>query len=292
MNIFILLAIVVLMIIIITLIIKIIIMNKSLKDIEHQIIKKISGTNNLITISTRNKNINYLANELNKNLKRLHEKELQYNNGNRELYKSITNISHDLRTPLTAIKGYINLLKEEKDEQKVKKYRKILEKKTEELIQLTEQLFDYTRSFDLNRFHFEKICINDILEDVIVSYYDLLKEKKINIVVHICSEKIYKMIDRTLMIRILENILSNALKYADSKISITLSENGELLFLNQTNALDKVSVNKIFDRYFTVENGSKSTGVGLSIAKQLVELMNGTIEADYQNSCLIIKILL
>ena len=93
-----------------------------------------------------------------------------------------------------------------------------------------------------------------------------------------------------MLIRIFENILSNGIKYTDKDLKISLQDNGEILFVNQASSLDKVSVQKIFDRYYTVENGSKNSGVGLSIAKQLVELNGGVITAKYRNKNLIIKI--
>ena len=263
--------------------------NKSLKDIVKQLNEKRSGTNSLISVSPNNRNINNLVNELNKNLKKIHEKELQYDNGNKELYKSITNISHDLRTPLTAIRGYIDLLKKEKDSKKIKKYINIIGKKTVALTNLTEQLFDYSRSLDLKDvLNPEKICINNLLEEVILSYYTLFKNKKINPNINICHKKIYK----TLLVRIFENIISNALKYADKEICIDLLEDGTIIFMNKTNNLDAISIKKIFDRYFTVENGKKNSGVGLAIAKQLIDLTGGTIEADYEDEYLIIKVFL
>lgn len=291
MNIFIIFCFIILIIIIIFLIFKIIFINKSLKNISKQLNKKMVETNNLITISTNNKNINNLANELNKNLKRLHEKENQYNNGNKELYKSITNISHDLRTPLTAIRGYIDLLKKEKDYQKIKNYINIIDNKSLILINLTDQLFDYSKSLDLkDLLNLEKICINNLLEEVILSYYALFKAHKLNPKVNICHEKVYKIIDRTLLIRIFENILSNAFKYADKEIYINMLKDGTIIFSNKTKILDSVSVKKMFDRYFTVENGKRNSGVGLSIAKQLIDLCGGQIKANYKNNYLIIKL--
>ncbi len=290
---FIILFFIILILIIIILVFKIIITNKSLKDIVKQLNKKRSGTNSLISVSPNNRNINNLVNELNKNLKKIHEKELQYDNGNKELYKSITNISHDLRTPLTAIRGYIDLLKKEKDSKKIKKYINIIGKKTVALTNLTEQLFDYSRSLDLKDvLNPEKICINNLLEEVILSYYTLFKNKKINPNINICHKKIYKTVDRTLLVRIFENIISNALKYADKEICIDLLEDGTIIFMNKTNNLDAISIKKIFDRYFTVENGKKNSGVGLAIAKQLIDLTGGTIEADYEDEYLIIKVFL
>lgn len=288
---FCILIIIILILIIIFLISKFLIINYSIKNITKQLKVKRDNTNNLITTITKNKKINYLISTLNKELDILHTKEVQYDNSNYELYKSITNISHDIRTPLTAIKGYIDLLKKERNITRRKQYISIIDTKTEELISLTEQLFDYSKCLDLqNTLKPENICLNGLLEDIILSYYALLKRKKIEPKIDICSKKIYKTIDKNIITRILENIISNIIKYANKEMSVSLLESGKIVFSNKTNALDSVSVKKIFDRYFTVENGKKSTGIGLAIAKQLVNLNNGKITAKYKDNNLVIEV--
>lgn len=268
-----------------------IVINYSLKDIENQLSKKMVGTNSLITTSTNDKKINSFVSRLNEDLKRLRNKELQYDSGNQELYRMMTNISHDLRTPLTAIRGYVELLKKEKNEKKIKKYIDIIDMKSLELTNLTEQLFDYSRCFDLKDLMvLEKVCLNDLLEEVILSYYGLFQDNKITPNISLCRRKVYKMIDKTMLIRILENILSNVIKYADGKVDISLLDDGKIIFVNRADALDSVSVKKIFNRYFTVENAQKSTGVGLSIAKQLTELNGGKIRSNYKDGNLILEL--
>ncbi len=262
-----------------------------LKDITKQLEKKMKETNLLITTNTSDNDVNKFVHALNKDLKKLRKLELQYKNGNQELEKIVSNISHDIRTPLTAIKGYVSLLEKEKLTSKERNYLQIIKEKTENIISLTEQLFDYSKCLDTKEtLKKERVCINDILENVIVSYYALLKEKNIIPKIEISKQKIYRNIDAIMLMRIFENILSNAIKYTEKDLKISLLDNGEILFVNQTSSLDKISVQKIFDRYYTVENGSKNSGVGLSIAKQLVELNDGFIKATYKNKNLIIKI--
>ena len=90
--------------------------------------------------------------------------------------------------------------------------------------------------------------------------------------------------------RIFENIISNAIKYSENDFNIKLKSNGMIEFSNKTNLLNTTSLEKIFDRYYTVKNAQKSNGIGLSIAKQLVELSGGKIKAKYENNYLIIEI--
>ena len=229
------------------------------------------------------------VNDLNKELQNLRKEKLEYENGNQELKKIITNISHDIRTPLTAIQGYVDLMKENTEKQE--EYRQIIEKKTEELTLLTDQLFDFSTTMDVGiKIKKEKCCINEILEEVLANMYPIFKEKQMNPKLEICKQKIYRNLDKNSINRIFENILSNVCKYGKGDFTVILDSKGVITFSNKATSLDEITVQKIFDRYFTVENAKKSTGLGLSISKQLVELNGGTISAKYVKENLIIKI--
>lgn len=284
----------ILLIILIFIIFKLYIIKKSLKEIGcsiNDILK--SDTNNLLTISSSDKDIKNLTNCLNIELKELRNQRLQYENGNQELKKTITNISHDMRTPLTAINGYMDLIKDETEGEKQNEYIEIIERKTNDLIILTEQLFDFSKTMDIGtKIKKEKCCINEILEETLANYYIIFKEKNIIPQVKISKEKIYKMVDKNTIIRVFENILSNVSKYSNGDFRVVLNKEGKITFSNKATSLDATTVQKIFDRYFTVENAKKSTGLGLSIAKQLVELNGGNIKANYINGYLIIEVLL
>lgn len=138
----------------------------------------------------------------------------------------------------------------------------------------------------------KKYCINEILEEVLASYYDIFKEKNIVPKIEITKEKIYRNIDKNSIIRVIENILSNVIKYSEGDFKVTLDKDGKITFSNKSKALDTTTVQKIFGRYFTVENAKKSTGIGLSIAKELIELNNGKISAKYIRGYLIIYIII
>lgn len=292
MSIYIISLIVFLILIIIFLIYYIVSINISIKEINNNLeIILNNDTNQLITISTTNKMINKLVKNLNKNLKEIRKLEIIYKNGSKELQESITNISHDLRTPLTAIKGYIDLIKKEKSKTKITEYLKIIENKSEDLAFLTEQLYDYSKSLDLkDNIKKEKVCLNDVLEDTILLYYALIKKKNLTPEINITKKRIYRKIDKNMLTRILENIISNTIKYTNEDIKITLLDNGKIIFKNKTNLLDTISINKIFDRYYTIENGSNTSGIGLSIAKQLVNINGGKITAKYSQGYLIVEL--
>ena len=281
---------IILLIFVIILLAKIIIMKKSIKDIEEEIHTILdTDTNNLITISSNDREIQKLTSNLNIELKKLRKQRLEYENGNQELKKSITNISHDMRTPLTVISGYLDLLKE--NDNRDKEYIEIINRKTEELIILTEQLFDFSKTIDIgNNINKEKCTINEILEQSLANYYNIFKSEKIEPKVDICEEKVYRELDKNSITRVFENIFSNVIKYSNGDFKINLTNEGKIVFSNKAKSLDATTVQKIFDRYFTVENAKKATGIGLAIAKQLVELNGGKILAKYEKGVLIIEI--
>lgn len=274
------------------LLLKIIVMKNEISNIEKSlsIILK-SDTNNLITISSNDKTLKKLATSLNKSLKELRKLELEYKQGNQELKNSITNISHDLRTPLTAIRGYLDLIDKNNFTNKQLEYLRVIDNKVKDLTELTEQLFDFSKSIDIqSEVKKKEICINDILENSILSFYSMFKKYDITPKIDICNEKVIRTLNENMLKRIFENIISNAIKYSENDFKLTLENTGKIIFSNKTTLLDKISLDKIFNRYYTIKNTKKSNGIGLSIAKQLVELNEGTIKAKYEKGCLVIEI--
>ena len=283
----------ILLFICIALILKLYFMKKSIKEISASLEEILNlKSNNILTISSSDNDLKLLASKINKELKSLSKQRLQYENANQILKRNITNISHDIRTPLTAINGYIGMLRDN-DNIKNDKYIKIIQEKTNDLINLSNQLFIFSMSIDNDlKLNKKKYCINEILEEVLASYYDIFKEKNIVPKIEITKEKIYRNIDKNSIIRVIENILSNVIKYSEGHFKITLDKDGKITFSNKSKALDTTTVQKIFGRYFTVENAKKSTGIGLSIAKELIELNNGKISAKYIRGYLIIDIII
>ena len=149
-------------------------------------------------------------------------------------------------------------MKNTKEIEKSERYLEVIERKTNDLINLTELLFDFSKSIDLG-IRKEKICINELLEEVVANYYSIFKENSINPKIDICEEKIYRDIDKNAVVRAFENILSNVGKYSSGDFSLKLSDDGKIFFSNKAKTLDATTVKKIFDRYYTVENAKKST---------------------------------
>ncbi|MDL2300863.1 HAMP domain-containing histidine kinase [Lachnospiraceae bacterium OttesenSCG-928-D06] len=273
----------ILMIIIIALLIKIAQLHKAADEIATDFAEKVAtDTNALITLSTRDRHMRRLAASLNIQLKQLNKQRHQYQRGSLELREAITNISHDLRTPLTVICGYLDLLKQEENPTKSIQYLYTIENRVDALKQLTEELFHYTLSTStLENINYEDIILNNILEESISTFYTALTEQNIIPKISMPKHNITRKLDPHALSRIFSNIISNAVKYSDGDLSIVLQSTGEMVFSNATQNLTPVTVGKLFDRFFTVETGRSSTGLGLSIAKLLTEQMGGSISAIY-----------
>ena len=279
-------------VIIIALLIKIDRMQRSVKDIASDFAERlITDTNTLIDTASRDKYIRQLANEINRQLHKLREQRHRFEQGDLELKNAVTNISHDLRTPLTAIWGYLDLLEEEKMSEPVAKYIEMIRNRAELLSQLTEELFRYSvilaEGKELTK---EPVVLNGVLEESIAAFYAVLTERGITPEIRMPHKKVIRVLDCSALSRVFSNLLNNALKYSDGDLEITLSENGEMDFVNQASGLDEVQVGKLFDRFYTVEAARKSTGLGLSIAKTLVEQMGGSITAQYVKERLKIRV--
>ncbi|BCK01158.1 two-component sensor histidine kinase [Anaerocolumna chitinilytica] len=250
-------------------------------------------SNTLISISTGDKQIRHFAAELNKQLRLLRKQRQQYLSGDRELNEAVTNISHDLRTPLTAICGYMELLEGEEKSDSVERYLNIISNRVETLKQLTEELFRYsviiTSENDTVK---EKVILGEALEESIAGFYAVLKEHGIEPNIQLPQNKVVRYLNPSALSRVLSNLLNNAIKYSDGDLDITLTKAGEIVFTNTASRLNEVQVGKLFDRFYTVEAARESTGLGLAITRTLIEQMNGTISAEYNNKKLSICILL
>lgn len=280
--------------VIIILSVKIYLLKKSSREIVDGFSDKLQkDTNTVIDISSRDKDMLFLADSINKQLKLLRKEHLQYHQGNTELKTAITNISHDIRTPLTAIYGYLDMLQQTDDPEKHKKYIAIMKERAELMKQLTEELFRYSVIVsEESEMQTESVNVVQVLEDSIMGYFAALNEKGIVPEVQLTEEAVIRELNKEYLARIFSNLLNNALKYSDGDLLIKLSAEGVITFTNTANDLSAVEVEQLFDRFYTVEAAHHSTGLGLSIARTLVERMGGTITAEYTDSKLTIRIVL
>ena len=281
----------VLSVIVIIFAIKIRIMQKSMDEICSCLSGHLSSdTNQLITVSSSDKHVRHLASEIAKQLTELRRQRRRYINGDRELKEAVTNISHDLRTPLTAICGYLELLEAEEMTDNTRRYVEQISNRTEALKALTEELFRYSVISSVSDLSYEKVNVGRMLEDTLISFYGAFEQKKIAPNISLPDGVIIRSLDKSALSRIFGNIISNAVKYSDGDFAVTMTDAGEITFSNTASELSSVDVGKLFDRFYTVDSARKSTGLGLSIAKLLTERMGGCISADYKGNMLSITL--
>ena len=253
--------------------------------------KLITDTNTLVDISTSNKAMRRLACSINVQLRRLRAERHRLRQGDMELKNAITNISHDLRTPLTAISGYLDLLEREELPEEARRYLTIIKDRAELLEKLTKELFSYSVVLATEEsLKKEQTVLNAVLEESIAAFYAILSERGIVPNISIPECRVIRFLDRSALSRIFSNLLNNAIKYSDGDLDILLLETGEIIFSNTSEKLDAVSVGKLFDRFYTLEAARNSTGLGLAITKTLTESMGGNISAGYKDGRLSICI--
>ena len=281
----------ILLLIIFVLLTKVYFLRKSAQEIVEAFQDRLTAdTNTLIDISTRDPYMRALAADINVQLRLLRKERQRYQQGDLELKEAVTNISHDLRTPLTAINGYLDLLEREEKSENVKRYLAQIQNRAEALKNLTEELFRYSVVTSSQELKPERMDVVRALEESLLSFYAVMQEKGIQPEIDLPEEPVFRKLDTGVVGRIFSNIISNALKYSDGDLTVVMSRDSKIVFSNQANNLNAVTVGRLFDRFYTVEASRNSTGLGLSIAKLLTERMGGSISAKYQDERLYIVV--
>lgn len=278
--------------VIVVLLVRLRLLRRSLDDIGRQLGERLAcDTNNPIFLSTRDAHARKLAAELNVRLKQLRQVRQRYESGDRELKEAVTNVSHDLRTPLTAICGYLELLERGDKTPEQERYLALISERAEAMKQLTQELLRYSvAAGGEEELLPEPVDLNAAVEEAVASFYGALVEAGITPQVSLPEGRVYRTLDKAALSRVLGNLLSNALKYSGGDLRVELDEGGTITLSNAAPGLDEVQVGRLFDRFFTVGTGRGSTGLGLSIAKVLTRRMGGTISARYEAGRLMIRL--
>lgn len=280
-----------LLLIILILLIKISLLRKSAGEICGSFTQKLAeDTNTLIDISSRDPAVRKLAAQINIQLDQLYKARRLYQQGDQELKEAITNISHDIRTPLAAICGYLDLLNRVETNETVRHYLAQIRNRTDALTSLTEELFRYSIVSSSRELKPERVNIVRVLEENLLLFYEMMQEKNIRPAISLPETAVWRMLDVSALNRIFSNIISNAIKYSDGDLSVKMEENGTVVFTNTASHLTSVTAGRLFDRFYTVEANRNSTGLGLSIARLLTERMDGRIEASFSGGNLSITL--
>lgn len=184
------------------------------------------------------------------------------------------------------------MLEQEPQSEKAQRYLAVVRERTDAMRSLTEELFRYSvLTATADTLQSESVCLNDILEQSLAGFYGALTVRGIVPDIQMPSEKVVRQPDAGALRRVFDNILSNAAKYADGDLAVSLLPDGSVVFSNTAHLLSRVQVERLFDRFYTVEAARSSTGLGLSIARLLTEKMGGRITADCKNDTLTIRVI-
>lgn len=269
----------------VALVYRIFMIRKTARKIREEFEKKVCGdTNTLIDIPCRDRAMAELAESINRELRILRRERNRFIRGDMELKTAVTNISHDLRTPLTAIFGYLAIMEQENLTEEAAKCLDQIRNRTYVMKQYTEELFRYSMISSEKKTDYAETDLRNVLEETLISFYGVMKSKKIEPEVELPDKPVVRKTDPAALGRIFGNIISNALKYSDGDFRVHMSEKGRIVFSNRADNLDCVTAAQLFDRFYTVESGRNSTGIGLSIAKLLTERLGGKTGAEYKEN--------
>ncbi|HII4499725.1 TPA: sensor histidine kinase [Clostridium perfringens] len=251
-----------------------------------------------LRLSLPNKNIENLIVEINTLIDDKRKMENIYKGKDMELREAIANMSHDLRTPLTSIMGYVYLLNDDKlGKEERKEYLKIIEKRSAVLNDLITNFYGLSRiQADQYEIKFEPVNLEVVLGEIIAAFYETLDykfgEPEINI-----EEGLGPVLgDKQALNRIFTNLIENIIKHGEGEVKISLKKKKKYIvmeFSNKAEELEPKDVNRIFEKFFTKDRmrTGQNTGLGLAIVKLLVEKQGQKIEAEKVGNRLVINII-
>ena len=251
-----------------------------------------------LRLSLPNKNIENLVVEINTLIDDKSKMENIYKEKDMELREAIANMSHDLRTPLTSIMGYVYLLNDDKlNKEERKEYLKIIEKRSLVLNDLITNFYGLSRiQADQYEIKFEPVNLELVLGEIIAAFYETLDykfgEPEINI-----EEGLSPVLgDKQALNRIFTNLIENMIKHGEGEVKISLKKKKKYIvmeFSNKAEELEPNDVNRIFEKFFTKDRmrTGQNTGLGLAIVKLLVEKQGQKIEAEKVGNRLVINII-
>lgn len=258
---------------------------------------KDNKTNLRLTSELPFSELNALADEVNMLLDNTKAIQLKSEQNENSLKEVITNISHDIRTPLTSLDGYFQLLNKTEDREERIQYIDIIQNRIYSLKNMLEELFTYTKlQNDEYQIPLEKVDINRCVCQTLLSFYNEFENKKLQVQTDINEESIYINANQDALQRVIENMLKNVLEHAKDTVHITLQvreEKAAFICKNKVDNIEDIDITQIFSRFYKADKARtrSSTGLGLAIAKGLVDRMEGEMRANIEEEYFIIEVI-
>ena len=269
---------------------KLALIDRDLDRLRRDLTDRLAGdTNVLLSVSSSDRALRELAANLNDQLRLLRRERQRFQQGDQSLKEAVTGVAHDLRTPLTAIRGYLDLMEGQALTSDQRRYLRLIRDRTEHLTDLTEELL-LSSAAAARALKPETVDLGRELEEALAAYYGAFSARDLQVTADLPEAPVERRLDREALSRVLGNVLSNALKYSGGDLAVTLTAAGCAAFSNAAPDLTEVTAQRLFDRYFTVETGRGSTGLGLAIARELTERMGGSLEAQFARGRLTVTV--
>lgn len=284
----------ILIVIVFLLVLYIALLQTQLRRINRQLDRRMAeNTRQPVSLELINRELNQLTTNINKCLKAEETLRLECVREEKQFKETIANISHDLRTPLTAIKGYQQLLEKGQLTDDQRKKLSVAQKHAEELGHLIDRFFEYSYlvNSELNPVY-ERINLTNLVTECLAGYVPSFEAQGLTVSLEE-TPPIFVMADREMTSRILENLIRNCLIHSNGNIEVKLSaaENAVLSITNPVENASQVDVKRMFERFYTADKArSKTTGLGLAIVKLLTREMGGKVSAGLQKNQLTIKV--
>ncbi|MBO4775480.1 MAG: HAMP domain-containing histidine kinase [Lachnospiraceae bacterium] len=272
---------------VILLLLKLILVKTDLRQMRKELTKtRDESYNRILRVSLIDSDVEKLAGEINKNIEYQKNLKLETQKSRKQLEQSISDIAHDLRTPLTVIKGNLQLLESEDLSEKGSQYLEVSSKKAEVLKGMVDEFFELSvlesdsKPVELTRFD-----IIPFLSDFIIENESIIREKGLSPVIDFPEKSVFANANEKLLSRVLSNLIGNIVKYAKGDFELSVSEKEKsgcvIKIGNSVDDKDSIDIDHIFDRTYRADKARSdgSAGLGLYIAKLLMEKQKGSIEA-------------
>ena len=253
-------------------------------------------TNMLITSDQKSGCVAELTDELNTLIEQTAALRKEIADNESHLKDTIINLSHDIRTPLTSMDGYFQLLLKSDDPEERQQYAAVISDRLSSLKEMLDELFTYAKLTNkAYEVELSPCAVNEILLSVLFSFYKDIKQRGIEPLVNVPEQDIFIQGNEPALRRIFQNILKNCIEHGNNQLSVRLintADTVQIYFENDYQTQEPIDANKVFDRFYKADGARSktSTGLGLSIAKELVERLNGSITGNVKNDIFTITI--
>lgn len=245
-----------------------------------------NSENNYILIPSDIKVVKETAKGINNLLEKFNDRQIDYNRNQKVILQIFTNISHDLRTPITVLKGYIEMLylQSQKEDLPPAIHATIekMQRNSQELVHSVNNLFNLAKiqSGDMV-FHIQKVNLTQVCHEIILEFYTILEEEKFHVEVNIEDKPLYANVDIEAVGRILKNLIDNAIKYGNAGkfLGISLYKKDNHIYIEVEDhgvGISEKDKIHIFTRAYTADR-KKGNGLGLAISQELADSMGGSI---------------